>query len=325
MAIFYIDKSSGSEEISYGRLYKDVSHTISVRHYVRPNDIYLYFKDIVFAMANGKSIALLDRDFTKQELDNLGIGIEELSEECTIDSPVPINNHKDLIEAIERNQDSVRLGIYTSGTTGKPKRFDHTVRSLLRNIKVSGKHGKDIWGFAYNCTHFAGIQVFLQALMNENTLVNIFDENAQCANEYLTGYGCNCISATPTYYRNFILVDDMSNKNMYNVTFGGEKFSNSILEKVKQKFPNAKIRNVYASTEVGSLLSGRDESFFIPDSMKELIRISPENHLLLHRSIVLHKDIEENWYDTNDIVKINADGSFKILSRDSDFINVGEY
>lgn len=169
------------------------------------------------------------------------------------------------------------------------------------------------------------MQVLLQAVLNSNTIVNVFGKNAQNANTLIEQYNCNCISATPTYYRNFILTDVTSNPVMKNVTFGGEKFSNALLDKIKQKFPNAKIRNIYASTEVGSLLSGKDESFTIPDSMRELIKISDDRHLLLHKSLVLHVAIDEEWYDTGDIVSLNNDGSFKILSRDSDFINVGGY
>ena len=141
----------------------------------------------------------------------------------------------------------------------------------------------------------------------------------------LRKYKCNSISATPTFYRNFIFISNEKNLNLKFVTFGGEKFDNDLLLKAKNKFPNAKIRNIYASTEVGSLLSGINDSFTIPPNLKKVIKISENNHLMIHRSLLQEKNVNDEWYDTNDIVSINKNGTFKILSRESDFINVGGY
>ncbi len=325
MVPFYYDSDSADNLLSYDDIFSKLSNRKQGKYYIYTSDVCQFIQDVLFGILNGKSLVLLDGDFSHKELANLGLNEADLSKSYIIDEPIQIKDYADFCRAIDNNLDAVKVGIFTSGTTGVPKKFDHTLRSLLRNIKISSKHRDDVWAFAYNCTHFAGMQVLLQAVLNSNTIVNVFGKNAQNANTLIEQYSCNCISATPTYYRNFILTDVTSNPVMKNVTFGGEKFSNALLDKIKQKFPNAKIRNIYASTEVGSLLSGKDESFTIPDSMRELIKISDDRHLLLHKSLVLHVAIDEEWYDTGDIVSLNNDGSFKILSRDSDFINVGGY
>lgn len=325
MVPFYYDSDSPDNLLSYDDIFSILSNRKQGKYYIYTSDVCQFIQDVLFGILNGKSLVLLDGDFSHKELANLGLNETDLSKSYIIDEPIQIKDYADFCRAIDNNLDAVKVGIFTSGTTGVPKKFDHTLRSLLRNIKISSKHRDDVWAFAYNCTHFAGMQVLLQAVLNSNTIVNVFGKNAQNANTLIEQYSCNCISATPTYYRNFILTDVTSNSVMKNVTFGGEKFSNALLDKIKQKFPNARIRNIYASTEVGSLLSGKDESFTIPDSMRELIKISDDRHLLLHKSLVLHVAIDEEWYDTGDIVSLNNDGSFKILSRDSDFINVGGY
>lgn len=325
MVPFYYDSDSADNLLSYDDIFSILSNRKQGKYYIYTSDVCQFIQDVLFGILNGKSLVLLDGDFSHKELANLGLNETDLSKSYIIDEPIQIKDYADFCRAIDNNLDAVKVGIFTSGTTGVPKKFDHTLRSLLRNIKISSKHRDDVWAFAYNCTHFAGMQVLLQAVLNSNTIVNVFGKNAQNANTLIEQYNCNCISATPTYYRNFILTDVTSNSVMKNVTFGGEKFSNALLDKIKQKFPNARIRNIYASTEVGSLLSGKDESFTIPDSMRELIKISDDRHLLLHKSLVLHVAIDEEWYDTGDIVSLNNDGSFKILSRDSDFINVGGY
>lgn len=322
--LLYVDDSLNIE-YSYESLYHRLYNKKTLKKYIYTKKIYDVIVDIAYAMVNGLDVILLDGDFTDNEIANLGIDNKKLSEVYVVEHPCKIKSYDDFKKNIYANVQSVKIGIYTSGTTGTPKMFDHTLYSLLRNIKISEKHKNDVWAFAYNITHFAGIQVLLQALLNENSIIDVFGANAINAYDLLIKYKCSCISATPTYYRNFILNADNSNEIIKNVTFGGEKFSDNLLSKINKNFPNAKIRNVYASTEVGSLLSGKNESFFIPDSLENLIKISSDNHLLLHKSLLLHKKIDEEWYDTNDLVSINRDGTFKILSRDSDFINVGGY
>ena len=68
-----------------------------------------------------------------------------------------------------------KLIMFTSGTTGVPKSIEHSMESLTRNIKIDTKFLNNVWGFAYNPTHMAGIQVFFQAFFNKNTIVKIFE------------------------------------------------------------------------------------------------------------------------------------------------------
>ena len=322
--LLFLDKSLDLEK-SYEQLYEALGFRHTLHKYVFSKNPYEVIEALSFAMVNGLEIVLLDGDFSLSEIQNLGISADNLAEEYFIEKPCNVSNNDEFVRWINRNSKLARIGIFTSGTAGRPKRIDHTLESLLRGIRVSENHRNDVWGFAYNITHFAGIQVILQAMMNENPIINIFGKNAQQAEYLLFQYGCTCISATPTYYKSFILNSPGENSMVRNVTFGGEKFSNHLLEKINAKYPNAKIRNEYASTEVGSLISGNGEAFSIPSNLKHLIRISPNNHLLIHKNLVTHMRFNGEWYDTNDTVVLNEDGSFQIQNRDSDFINVGGY
>lgn len=322
--LFFIDEVN-KLKIDYKYLVEKVGKKYILNKYIYTKNIEDIFINLVSALYYAYDVELIDGDFSSEELSLLKISNESLNLKYKINKQVEIRDVEQLIEQIKLNQDKVKIGIYSSGTTGLPKRFEHSLKSLMRNIKISEKHSKDIWGFAYNITHFAGVQVFLQALMNKNTIVNMFDKNKNFANDLLEKYSCTCISATPTFYRNFIFNNTSINEVIKNVTFGGEKFDNDLLLKAKEKFPKAIIRNIYASTEIGSLLSGNGEAFMVPDNLKNFIRISKNNHLLVHKTLLMKDNISEEWYDTNDIVSLNSEGSFKILNRDSDFINVGGY
>ena len=321
---FFIDEADGIK-ISYDDLLAKVNYRNEINQYIYTSNIEEILVNFVASLYYGFDVVLLDSDFSEKELEFLGVTEKNLTVKHVIQCHDNVKDFAEVIEKIKTNAENVHVSIYTSGTTGTPKKFLHSLSVLLRNIKISDKHKDDIWGFAYNITHFAGIQVFLQALMNQNTIVNLFNKNLSNADMLLKKYDCNCLSATPTFYRNFIFTHKEENTKVKFVTFGGEKFENDLLIKAKNKFPFAKIRNIYASTEVGSLLSGLNDSFKIPDHLKNLVKISAENHLMIHTSLLGNKNADKDWYDTNDVVLLNADGSFKILSRDSDFINVGGY
>lgn len=321
---FFIDEADGIK-ISYDDLLVKVNNRNEINQYIYTSNIEEIMVNFVASLYYGFDVVLLDSDFSVNELRLLGVAEKDLTVKHVIQYHDNVKNFAEVIAKIKTNAENVRVSIYTSGTTGTPKKFVHSLSVLLRNIKIADKHKDDIWGFAYNITHFAGIQVFLQALMNQNTIINLFNKNLNNADMLLKKYDCNCISATPTFYRNFIFTHKDENTKVKFVTFGGEKFENDLLMKAKNKFPFAKIRNIYASTEVGSLLSGINDSFKIPEQLKNLVKISAENHLMIHTSLFGNKNTDEDWYDTNDVVLLNADGSFKILSRDGDFINVGGY
>lgn len=66
------------------------------------------------------------------------------------------------------------MTLFTSGTTGLPKSVSHSFASITRQVKKSERHINDIWGFAFNPTHMAGLQVFFQALLNKNSIIRLF-------------------------------------------------------------------------------------------------------------------------------------------------------
>ena len=161
MIPFYYDSNSLKDALSYDDIFASLSKRKQGKYYVDTSDVCQFIQDVLFGILNGKSLVLLDGDFSHKELANLGLNEKDLSKSYIIDEPRQIKNYTDICRAIDDNLDTVKVGRCTSWTTGLPKKFDHTLRSLLRNIKVSPKHKNDIWAFAYNCTHFAGVQVLL--------------------------------------------------------------------------------------------------------------------------------------------------------------------
>ena len=72
---------------------------------------------------------------------------------------------------------------------------------------------------------------------------------------------------------------------MRRVTLGGEKSDRQLYDSIGCIFPNAKINNVYASTEAGSLFGARGDAFRIPPELKDKFKVV-DGELLIHRSLL---------------------------------------
>jgi acyl-CoA synthetase (AMP-forming)/AMP-acid ligase II len=112
---------------------------------------------------------------------------------------------------------------------------------------------------------------------------------------------------------------------------GGECFDSNIWEKLAEFFPNARCKNIYASTEAGTLFSSLNGDVWrIPDHLRGKVKVSDESELLVHYSLIgnLHVDsnlIEGEWFRTGDLIAPVDEASFRIAGRASDQINVGGF
>ena len=235
-----------------------------------------------------------------------------------------ISNYNDLISNIKKTNAIIELN--TSGTTGEPKVITHTFNGMISNIKVSNDRLEDVWGFTYNPTKMAGYQVLFQSILNGNTLVNLFKYNYSEISNRIQKYNITHISATPTFYK-ILVSDGIIYPNVKHISLGGEGSNIQLQNKIKINFPNAKLKNIYASTEVSSLFASIGDLFKIPNRYKELVHLD-SGKLMVHKSLVGQSksiNFDNDWYDTGDLVEIVGDDCFKIIGREGSLVNVGGY
>ena len=215
-----------------------------------------------------------------------------------------------LLEATEVNQ-SVNLA--TSGTTGPEKPISVDLAKLFRAIKIHPKFSDDIWGLTYPAFSFAGTQVILQAYANGNPLVDLTDISWHEISNAIRSNQISHLSATPTFYRMLCSLNQQFPKTLQ-VTSGGEKLDAATINAIKKTFPNSRLTNVYASTEVGVLLKSSDERFTIPCELAEKIKVV-ENQLFVHRSLLnfAAPNNSEVFFPTGDMVEVQQKKPLQII------------
>jgi len=322
---FYIDNKR-SVIISYSKLISDLSDIDFIPKYLYVDDAYVIFTNLIISLIYDKPITLLDSDLTLNEVVELGIPKTSLTTGFNIIQKKEITE-KSFINILQKSK-KWYLTLLTSGTTGPPKMISHKLNELTRMVKIATSKKDDIWGFAYNPTHIAGVQVFFQAFFNLNTIVNLFKKSKSEIKKNIETYNITNISATPTFYR-LLLPFNKVYYSVKRITSGGEKFDNKISVELKKMFPNAKLLNIYASTEAGSLFVSNGDIFEITSDLTNMIKIK-NNELLINRKLLgFSNDIklENEWYYTGDIVKIvnKIPLRFRFITRKNEIINVGGY
>jgi acyl-coenzyme A synthetase/AMP-(fatty) acid ligase len=321
--MFWIDKHN-KLQISYDKLLYDLNNRKEFKSVLYTDSTYDLFVDLLLGILNNKNIEILDYDLTIDEVNRLSIETGELLVDSCMNE-AKIEDSSQLRDQLMLS--SSLISLYTSGTTGKPKKITHDFKNITRMVKIDNRFDNDIWAFAYNPTHFAGLQVFFQAIMNLNTMVYMFKVDKEAQQGSLSE-GVTRISATPTFYRTMIGSIKETYPLVRTVTSGGEKFDESLRDDFERVFPNARIVNIYASTEAGSLFNSKGDYFSIPVGLSGKIKVSQESELMLHSSLIGNSSdvlITDGYYNTGDVVEFLNDNEFRFVSRNSDFINVGGY
>ncbi|MDD4689891.1 MAG: long-chain fatty acid--CoA ligase [Eubacteriales bacterium] len=320
MAVFLHD---GDKRYSYEMLVESINQHPEYYPLFKTQDIFAYFENLIKAIVTNSPLVLLDSDLNSSK--EAGVD-ESMVHVATPLAAYHFDNMDAIVEALQNSTSEIT--IFTSGTTGQPKKVVHSIGTLTRSVRLGDKYKGQVWAYAYNPTHMAGLQVFFQAFENQNTLVNVFNMQRSDVYAKIAEYQITHISATPTFYR-LLLPFEQEHPSVQRVTLGGEKSGNHLYENIKKIFPQAKINNVYASTEAGSLFAAKGDCFQIPEKIRDKFTVV-EDELLIHKSLLGKSDsfkFDGDYYHSGDLIEwVNQkEGIFKFKSRKNELINVGGY
>ena len=328
MNIFWID-SKRKLEVTYEAFFQEIIEEGVNNVYIKNSNPYNVFLSLIRNCVSETKSIILDSDFSDDELLSLDISKEDYVGGKFIQENLSckFKSFDDILSFIRENNEELEIDIYTSGTTGRPKKITQLFKNLTRAVKVRDTLKDSVWGFAYNPTHFAGLQVFFQALYNRNAIVYIFNKGFDEVYLDFVDYNITNMSCTPTFMKMLLPSIKKDLIDVKSLTFGGEKFEPKIEKELKKKFSGATVKNIYASTEAGSLLKAEGELFSIPNRYTKVIKIK-NNELLIHKELLGTSEsfnLEGDWYKTGDVVEFKDKKRFKFKNRKSEMINVGGY
>ncbi|MBW7896411.1 MAG: acyl--CoA ligase [Opitutaceae bacterium] len=336
---------------SYAELVSELRSTeLEVRRIARPASTSEGLRLLCHALVAEVEMTLVDPLFHPGELAQLGIDATQFATVRWVPGRSELVRSE--LMRLAGGGSRMRLGLFTSGSTGVPSRVEHSLGTLARNVRIGARHAADIWALTFRPTHIAGVQVWLQALANGNTLVDLTGVPPREALEAMAVHGVTHISASPTYYRS-LLGTRMALPGVRSVSLGGELVSSELLSQLRPLFPAARIHNIYASTEAGTLLESAGDLFRIPDDKRTVIEIK-DCRLHVHRSLLGKVDEKQKtesghqnaasgvqtamphesqlsafnfqlseWYDTGDLVDEVEPGHFRFVARERDWANIG--
>jgi acyl-CoA synthetase (AMP-forming)/AMP-acid ligase II len=242
---------------------------------------------------------------------------------------------------------SVQVILFTSGTSGRPKPAIHNWRTLSAGVNRNRTYALRRWLLAYDPTSFAGIQVWLQALLTGGTLSIPDSRDPAAAAARLVNDRVEIASATPSFWRLLMLsspAEELIQVPLVQITLGGEPVDQLVLDTLRTTFPKARITHIYASTEMGVCFAVNDAQAGFPASYLEdpklptELRISPLGELEIRSRRAMLRYLDDslsseilgaptansssNWFATGDLVQRRGE-RILFIGRKSETINVG--
>lgn len=233
---------------------------------------------------------------------------------------------------------SGRVFMMTSGTTGRPKIASHTLETLLARVRTaaqqpSNREGR--WLLTYQHTGFAGVQVLLTAALSSSLLVVPEQRSPAGFAETARRWKVTQISATPTFWRSFLMAARPSDFELRQITLGGEASDQPTLDRIRAAFPDARVTHTYASTEAGVVYAVHDgrEGFpaaWLDDARRQtqlrlrdgFLQIKTANAMREYLEGAAQPLLEDGWLGTADRAEIHGD-RVRVIGRDDSTINVG--
>ncbi|MFP5517878.1 MAG: AMP-binding protein [Alphaproteobacteria bacterium] len=220
----------------------------------------------------------------------------------------------------------------SSGTTGTPKRLCHQfdrLRGRLRGVAEEGAR----WLLTYDPGAFAGLQVMLTAAAAGALLVAM-PRNASggvgiaALAEAARRHAVTHVSGTPSFWRAFLMALGDADLPLRAVTLGGEAADQPLLDRLAERFPEARLRHIYASTEAGALFAVADGRAGFPaawlDEAPDGLALRIFDGMLEVRSPRAAPGIAdaEGWLSTGDLVERQGDRVL-FAGRLDGLVNIG--
>lgn len=208
--------------------------------------------------------------------------------------------------------------VQTSGTVGDPKFVTFPQRRLFSNGTRSCR-GMPIgnYGLGYSLGTYGGLVAVAQVLQRGvHTLERVRPEDLVHPGRWPLAV----VGATPSFWRSVIRLASRPARAVKCATLGGEPVEATLIEALKGRFPDAHVRQIYGTTEHGTLAVVDDELPGLPESILE---DGPDHKKLkLVQGVLWARGAGGAWESTGDLVRL-TNGRALFVGRVGSAINVG--
>ena len=234
------------------------------------------------------------------------------------------------------NKGDTGIILFSSGTTGKPKVMIQNLTKIISSIKIPRRQKSLRFIILLMFDHIGGINTLFNCLINGSPFIIPEDRSPSLVISLINKHQVNILPTTPTFL-NLLMIDESFDssklKSLKLITYGTERMSEVILNKLSLNLPKVKLLQTFGTSETGILKTQSKSSnslfFKIVDDEKEYKIVGDELYLRSKTQVkgyVNHNNdnfLNDGWYATGDLVETDEDGYIKIIGRKNKIINVG--
>ena len=233
-------------------------------------------------------------------------------------------------------QGNTGIILFSSGTTGKPKVMIQNLTKIISSIKTPRRQKSLRFIILLMFDHIGGLNTLFNCLINGSPFVIPKDRSPSLVISIINKHQVNILPTTPTFLNLFMMDESFNYDNLKSlklITYGTERMSGVILNKLNLNLPRVKLLQTFGTSETGILKTQSKSSnslfFKILDDEKEFKIEGDELYLRSKTQVngyVNHSNdnfLKDGWYATGDLVETDEEGYIKIIGRKNKIINVG--